>query len=403
MTSGQRGDLERDLRAALDELAPAPDPGTLSTVTRRIAATPQRAVGTRQWPPTWRAMALAAAGVVAGVGVGLSVARLIDESPSVSGPASTADAHASAHVTLRPSASRPPAAAHDRDADWERLDLPDPAPGVFGGGTPGDIIEFGDAFVIVGSARGHCASDIHAPPDNCSINLAALTSEDVYQAAAAWVSDDGRRWELIASDSFDGGQMRHAATDGHRIVATGALLDPLGTERGAALWVSPDGRTWEMVTSDGPVPEHVAWTAHGWIGVRNTQALEAGRYVDAGPQFLRSDDGISWQITAEPDETGQGRVEDLAADPAGTTVIAVGYEEAVNEEGALDSSTAVVWRTLDGQVWERAPDQETFMIGPPSITYMFGVTATASGWVALGIAANSGDYDSGAWTSADGL
>jgi hypothetical protein len=348
-------------------------------------------------------MALAAAGVVAGIVVGISAARLMDERPAASAPASTTAASASADATVQPSDGARAAMAHDRDAQWERLDLPDPAPGVFGGGTPRDILRFEDGYIMVGSVRAHCASDIYSPPDRCSEKLAALTSELVYQAAAVWVTDDGRSWDLVESDSFEGGRMRHAATDGHRIVATGALVDPFGSETSGALWVSSDGRTWEMVTSDGPVPEHVAWTAHGWIGVRNTRALEGGRYVDAGPQFLRSDDGTTWEVTAEPNEAGRGNVTDLAVDSAGATAIAVGYEEVVTDEGVLDSSTAVVWRTLDGQAWERAPDQAAFVIGPPSITHMFGVTATASSWIALGIAADSGDYDSGAWTSADGL
>ncbi|MGH2401650.1 MAG: hypothetical protein ACRDE6_02970, partial [Candidatus Limnocylindria bacterium] len=202
-----------------------------------------------------------------------------------------------------------------------------------------------------------------------------------------WTSTDGRAWELIQSEAFDAGHVTDAATDGERIVVTGEIGDlllELGGEGRGAMWTSTDGRVWEVVEPDGPIPEYLEWTANGWIGVRNTRALEGTYYVDAGPEFLASSDGLRWEVVTEGGALGRGRVADLAVDLTGTTAIAVGYHEMVSEAGLLESGSGVAWRTRDGRSWEGAPDQQSLVSTGPGGLYLQSVTATDDGWLGVG-------------------
>lgn len=398
-------ELARELERTLPELAAVPRRDLLEQTLRQVAATSQRT--TPPFPVSgstrrgWSGVVLAVAGVLAGIVVGGAAVLLIADRPPASGPSASASPGATPTVASSATVTPTAAASHDRPAQaaWEQIDMPDPAIGMLGGGQPSDVVAFDGGYVVVGSLSAACASDITLPPPGCDEALSELTSDPQLQAAVVWLSPDGRSWELLPHQAaFDSGAMHHAATDGTRIVVTGQVFEPsldFGQSGGRpVVWVSDDGRAWELVDSGGAMPEKIVWTANGFVGVRSS---------DAGPQFFASDDGRSWQVTTNAGDLGPGQVEDLAVGEDGHAIVAVGYHEVANAEGLLDSSTAAAWRSPDGRTWERAPDQEAFVVGPPSYTHMFSVARTASRWVALGTAPNDGAYDSGAWTSPDGL
>lgn len=399
-------ELEQALEQTLPELAVAPSGGLLERTLRQVAATPQRMPSPFRLPrptarPGWSSIVVAAAAALAGIVVGGSAVLLIADPPPASPPSASASPESTATVEGSPTVT-PMAMPSDGQASpyaWERIDMPDPAVGMLGGGLPQDVIVFGGEYVVVGSLRAACASDITLPPPNCEEVLSELTSDGELQSAVVWTSGDGRTWELVPEQAaFDLGAMHHAATDGQRIVVAGRRGGPSITERHTegppAIWVSDDGRAWELADTGDVLPEHIASTANGFVGARNT---------DEGPQFFASDDGRAWDATTTAGDHGLGQVEDLAVGEDGNTIVAVGYHEVVNADGLLDSSTAAAWKSPDGRSWERAPDQEAFVIGSVGGTHMFAVAHTASSWVALGLAPNDGEYDSGAWTSPDGL
>lgn len=395
-------ELEHDLIRAVHDLAPEPAPDLLARAMRAVESTPQRrgllrTAGPGGWG--WSTLAAMTAGTLAAVAIGFSAASLIGTPPASS----------SAPPRLSPSASGSPQesrAALEPDAEWEQIELPDPAPGVDGGAVPTDIVGFGGGYVVVGSVEGFCGSDILTPEPGCGDRLADLTDEPRLQAAVVWTSEDARSWELIESPTFERGSMLDAATDGERLVVAGRVLDSpqYGSFDGEpAVWTSTDGRHWDVAASGGSLPALVEWTPNGWVGVRNTTGEgPGGLIVDAGPQFFASEDGLTWSPVTDPGGLGPGRVEDLAVDDVGT-VVAVGYHEISTTEGLLESSTPLAWRTVDGHTWEPAPVQPAFAFGGASGgLYMQAISRTSDVWMALGRADDVED-GVGAWTSSDGL
>jgi hypothetical protein len=409
--------VNREVAEALADLAPRPGPGLLAATLRRIASTPQMAAMTPESSgspsPRWRTLGLAATVVVAGIAVGLTAASLLGPGQTASQPTEMPSASGTTGPTVEPldtappivASTRPSLVAHDAGAAWDRIDLPDPVPGVFGGSDPRKLLPFRDQYVLAGSVSAGCVNDIHQPPPGCTDRLAELTTGYSYQSAAVWTSSDGRRWELIESEAFHDGAMTDGATDGERIVVAGVVgARPLevGGEGQAAIWTSTDGRTWEVVKPEGPVPELLEWTTSGWIGLRNTRALEGSAYVAAGPEFLASADGLEWEVVSAGGALGRGHAADLAVDLAGATALAVGYHETVSGDGLLEFGSAVAWRTRDGRSWERAPDQQSLVSSGPGGLYLQSVTANDDGWLGVGRADDAVEAG-GVWKSRDGL
>ena len=404
MSRQDTSELERALERTLPDLVAPPSGALLERTLRQVAATPQRTTRAIRMPRLstragWSSLMVAAAAAVAGSVVGGSAVLLIANRPA--GPAPPASAPLSASAPPSGSATAEPTSSDGQTAGgvWQRVEMPDPAVGTFGGGLPQDVIALDGEYIVVGSLRAFCGSDIHAPPPDCAATLSELTSDPQLQSAVVWTSRDGLRWDLLPHQAaFDYGEMHHAATDGSRIVVTGQVFEPpitLGQPPGRpVVWVSDDGRTWELVDTGEAVPEYVASTAEGFVGARNTPD---------GPRFFASDDGRTWEATTGDGDQGLGEVSDMAVGQDGQMVVAVGYLEVSNSQGTLDASTAIAWRSPDGRSWERAPDQDAFVVDVIGGTHMFAVAATATGWVALGSAPNDGAYDSGAWTSPDGI
>lgn len=396
MNAHDAAELEEALRAEMARLAPKPPPSLLDRTLAAVEATPQRRRLTPAWTAPsggWRfatASIVIAGGVAVGIAIGSSVTAIFVDWPgSPPAPPSVAASDTPA-LTASPPTPTPPSEPPRPIAPetWERIDLPDPAPGVFSSGRPTDVVAFDGGFVAVGSLGASCVSDIHEPPPDCATALDVLPSTT---SALVWLSDDGRTWELLPFQAaLEGASMQHVATDGSRIVASGFLEDP--NLRLPAIWVSDDGSSWELVEADGVLPEQIVSTTTGFVGVRPT---------DEGPQFLASDDGRSWLPTTAPGDLGAGETMGMALGIDGTTVVAVGVAYEYSNDGELLTITGASWLSRDGRTWERGAENEGH-----EGAWISSAAQTDAGWVAVGldqtVEAEPAD-EMAAWTSPDGL
>jgi len=346
MTAPRGPELESALRKALAELAPEARPPLLDRTLAAVADTPQRpapAPRVTAWRAAWT-WAAASVVVTAGIAAGIIIGN---STPAPAGDASgSSRASASGAATATPGSSGAPSPSTAptqpvASGTWERIDLPDPAPDTFTGTRASDVVAFNGEYVAVGMFSAYCGSDIHETPPGCE---AVLNTLPTTLSAAVWVSEDARSWTQLAQrDAFEGAGMDHAATDGERIVVTGVRYDPGARPRVA--WVSDDGRDWQLIGPEELVPEHVVATKEGFIGARPS---------DDGPQFVASEDGRSWRALTDPGELGPGHVDGLTVGRDGVTVMAVGATYAYSDDGEL-AITATNWLSRDHVTWERAP------------------------------------------------
>lgn len=264
-------------------------------------------------------IAIAACGSSASTAHSLPALMTAAPSPSASGsgPAPLPTASSSARV----------AAAF---RVWSRFDMPDPAPGVEGGGTPTGLVAFHGAFVATGTVWAAC----------CAAGDPAL------DRGAVWTSSDGRSWSM--SDripTFSHAILTDLVTDGKRLIAIGSLPAPTTSDPEAsapAVWVSSDGRTW--FRSLGPAPSYVAVGPHGFIGALVTKDVSrSGTTV----QFVTSTDGLTWTTASG---TFEADLRGIAAAPDGTAM-AVGTVPGAPRTDKSTTTDMVVWRSSDGSSW----------------------------------------------------
>ena len=208
--------------------------------------------------------------------------------------------------------------------------MPDPAPGVFGGGTPTGVVAFRGTFVATGTVWAVCCAG-----GDPAVNLGVV-----------WTSSDGRSWSM--SDripTFEHASLTGLVTDGKRLMAIGSYPSPTGRDPEASLpaaWVSSDGRTW--VRAPGPAPSYVAVGPHGFIGAVVTQ--DVSRSVTSA-QFVTSTDGLTWTNASG---IFQADLRGLAAAPDGTAM-AVGAVPGVPRTDKSTTTDMVIWRSADGSSW----------------------------------------------------
>jgi hypothetical protein len=390
--------LEETLRGELAALAPEPGPDLLHRTLASVARTPQRSAVLHFGFPSiglgWvSAVLVATAGIVVGIAIGTTLGPTIGE---VTPPAASATMRPTATAaTSTPTATDPAPSPHLPPTSPVRLDLPDPAVGVFSAGGPSDVI-FAGGYIAVGSIAAGCTSDIADPPAGCTDALDELPTR---QAAAIWVSSLGRGWELLPHrEEFEGARMTSVGSDGRRHVVVGQLLDT--AEPRPAIWIATDNVTdWQLVEPEAGalVPDLLAGYADGFIGVRST---------DDGPQFLRSEDGgFTWRATTQPGEMGPGEV--LAMRWHHQAYVAVGVTYDYTESGDLESITATTWHSADGRSWERGRQVDgadgAWMSAVAVDEFADDDGAT---WVAVGLDqttdAEPAD-EMAVWTSTDGI
>lgn len=203
--------------------------------------------------------------------------------------------------------------------------------------------------------------------------------------ALAFSSADGRRW--VATPGFSGATGTSAiavASAGDRIVIVGSDAS------GAAAWLGA-GDTWTPAPrqDDLLVPDAAgAMTSVIAAG----DGFVAGGYHDdptraaASAAVWRSTDGLHWQADDGAGTFAGGRIWSLAV--SGGTIVAVGTG------GDPIYGPAAAWRWTPAGGWERAA------IAPDPGGAMRAVTATATGFVAVGKDAD--DRGAMTWTSSDG-
>ena len=329
-------------RAWLTERAPrlAP-PDLLHRTMAEVIALPQESGSPlRSHLLRFSTPAVAAMLVLAAIGAGALLSRLPDvvlvPSPSPSAaptlpatpaPSPTPTPTASEEPSPTPSAAPtvvpspstgpdptlPPALAFQL---WARHDMPDPAPDIFGGGTPIGAVRLGDGYLAVGQ----------------QVTTVGLGDE----AVVRWASPDGASWTL--DDGFPGLSVRavtQLVTDGERTVLVGLQGDDFGCCEDAA-WVSGNGLDW--IRAEGPVPSIVAGGPEGFVG-----AVTASEST----WFTSSVDGRTWTSLTN---RFAGRVTALAVDASGRSV-AIGHRVVDSAVDGSSTTDLVIWRSADGSTW----------------------------------------------------
>ena len=209
---------------------------------------------------------------------------------------------------------------------WARIDIPDPAPGVYGGGTPTGVVVFRGVYIATGTVWASCCA-AGDPAENRGV---------------VWTLNDGHSWSM--SDripAFTHASLSGLVTDGKRLIAIGSYPDPTASDPEAsapAVWVSSDGGTW--VRAPGTAPSLVAVGPHGLIGaIVHRQPGFVG-----SAQFVTSTDGLTWTKSSS---VFQAEVQGLAAAPDGTAM-AVGAVPGADKSAFTDM---VVWHSADGASW----------------------------------------------------
>jgi hypothetical protein len=325
-----------ELRAQID---------ALPSSVRRVQGV-ARVVRFGQWPRSSALLGLVAAAVaiavvVAGLPIWLSQSQGSHGSPTASqatplasprlSPSSQPEATPTKGLSAAPSvpASSPSARVAAAFRQWTRIDMPDPAPGVYGGGTPTGVVAFHGAYIATGTVWAACCA----------------AGDPAVNRGVVWTSSDGHSWFM--SDrlpALDHASLTGLVTNGTRLIAIGSYPAPTAGDPEAsvpAVWVSSDGRTW--VRAPGTAPSYVAVGPHGLIGaIVNRDPGFVG-----SAQFVTSTDGLTWTKVSA---VFQAEVQGLAAAADGTAM-AVGAVPGAPRTDKSTTTDMVVWRSADGSSW----------------------------------------------------
>jgi hypothetical protein len=276
-------------------------------------------------------------------------------SPAAASPTDSNPTAASPALTAAPTANASPSPVTAET--WVTAALP-PVSG--DASHPRAVASDGAGQVAVGGAA--CAAETACPGE-------------------AWSSPDGLTWTAIGSDAG----LDLAADEGGQLGLVDVAFGPGGyvaVGQPAALWRSADGQTWERVGQDlafGPntTLTAIAASPDGYLVVGASHGAKQARAVG-----WRSTDAMSWTAVADSKALKVGVVVDLGGGMVGsggmTAVVrsADGYiasggicrppksggeEEAVAlvsgvrtaEVQAKSVCRPAVWRSADGQAWER--------------------------------------------------
>ena len=222
--------------------------------------------------------------------------------------------------------------------------------------------------------------------------------------AAVWRSSDGVVWAREAHDEAvfggaDSQTMRSVAASDSGFVAVGN--DSSGGDFDAAVWTSVDGVVWSRVSHDETV-----FGGDGNQQMDDVVLAESG-FVAVGLERLDDDndaavwtsvDGVGWSRVSHDEAVFGGESNQDMNSVVGTEsgVVAVG------EDWSGGEPDGAVWTSVDGVVWSRVAHDEAVFGGDDSQKIM-SVTASASGYVAVGMDRSGGDFDAAVWTSVDGV
>jgi Tol biopolymer transport system component len=245
---------------------------------------------------------------------------------------------------------------------------------------------------------------IERPGTGDSVNLVTAggpglvaMGSDVDGAPLAWASPDGASWERVPDRGLGTGDIFDVAAGPGGLVAVGTPCE--GCPFDGILWTSEDGRTWDR-TADDPalgdaLVEGIAAAGPGFVAVGGWN----GAWFSA--------DGVGWTRASVPpvpsdvypgDDGKHPQVYLTDVTGGGGRLVAVGW---ASLEGDGDQTRAVLWTSVDGMGWTDVPvDGDVF----PAGTTLTSVAGRPGGFVAIGtISGAGGGYASAAWHSADGL
>jgi hypothetical protein len=172
-----------------------------------------------------------------------------------------------------------------------------------------------------------------------------------------WTSTNGRRWDVVAGDQFNGVALEVVVDTPNGLLAFG---QPVSSGGRMSVWRSSDGTEWELVTDQAPSISHVVVGGPGLVA--------AGAEVGAGEvgsrtAFWTSRNGRHWdRVPGDDERFPSGSVMGLAR--TGDAFVAVGLEfelvlpenpEGFDEVGALETDV-LVWTSPDGEQWRRIRD-----------------------------------------------
>ncbi len=240
-----------------------------------------------------------------------------------------------------------------------------------------NVIEYAGGFIAVGQS---------SEPDS---------SEN----AAVWRSNDGYEWTPtgVAGLAETGHQAMYGITFlGEQAIAVGRHDDEDGAV--AAVWRSTDGSSWERVLHDdavfGPGGHQWMWSVTA-AGPGVVAVGHQGSFDDRDVAIWYSTDGQTWHVSpSEEDLAVPGHQVMIATAATEGVVVAAGYDA---RSGDRD---AAIWISTDGVDWQQVESSDLVAPGDQQI---MGITATSTGFVAVGYDGASGDWDAAVWTSPDGL
>ncbi len=232
-----------------------------------------------------------------------------------------------------PSQSRvplPTGAVAEAYTHWQRIDLPDAAPGVPGGGLPRDVAAFGDGYVAVGTINASCCAG-----GDPSLNSGLI-----------WTSKDARTWSVEPNiAAFEHASLRQIMVAGSHLIVFGLYAAPALGGEGVAVptvWTSADGVVWNRFV--GGAPDLVVKGGPGFVGFYRAEGRPAGLNP---PTFMKSADGTHW---ARASAAVTGRVQDLIATPDGGA-LAVGWVDGLPAADGGATFDAMAWQSADGLGW----------------------------------------------------
>lgn len=265
---------------------------------------------------------------------------------------------------------QPTAPVAEAYAHWELIDLPDAAPGIYGGGLPSDVAAFGDGYLAVGTINASCCAG-----GDPSLNSGLI-----------WTSKDGRTWTVDANISaFEHASPRRVLVAASHLMVIGTYAAPVLGGEGVAvptIWTSADGVAWTRVV--GGVPDLVVQGRPGFVGFYRAEGRAAGSNP---PTFMQSADGTHWSRASG---AVTGWVQDLVATPDGGA-LAVGWMDGPPAADGGPTFDAMAWHSANGLVWT----------GPTKIATgadAMSVVATSRGYLVVG----SNNQQPALWSSPDG-
>jgi hypothetical protein len=205
-----------------------------------------------------------------------------------------------------------------------------------------------------------------------------------------WTSVDGATWARVPDDPAVFGDDGYLSVSGVTAGGPGLVavgMDWSGGTANAAIWTSVNGIVWERAPHDEDLLGHAGNPAAFSVAVVGTRVVAVGvvRYSDTDGAIWTSEDGIVWEgVPYDQGALVEGGMWKIIA--GGPGLVSVGWIGRV----AGQNSDAAVRTSVDGDIWDRVPHDESLFGG----VEMWGVAAGGSGLVAVG----SDGPDGAVWT-----